>query len=370
MVIGLVGWFPRSPGCRVGPQHPGRSRRMVLRPAVLQCAAGRHGGGAAGPGADRSTRHGLRSLGGLSTDRVGERHLRGPAVRRQPARHVPGPVCARRTFHRALCHHAERSAAREGGSADLVAGESSPARSTSTPGRAQTSAGLPPAASCSFWRTHLRPPTRPTTCWTRSAAPRPRCHARYSSAPSPSRSSSSSRPSSVALPDWTGPRKIFVLSAAIVSAWRCRARDRQRLQWLPRRHGDQRTRLRDVAGRRPGARRRRAAEPGRVREGPRRVEHCRALPFAIAPAIAPAILAIGGGSYSVLYALAGVCAIIGAVASFPGRRPMRPTMSSSGRRTDQCWRGCGPLRFHCGGLALALIEHGMAGTRRASKRRR
>jgi MFS family permease len=42
-----------------------------------------------------------------------------------------------------------------------------------------------------------------------------------------------------------------------------------------------------------------------------------ALPFSIAPAIAPAILAIGNGSYSVLYAVAGVCAIIGAVAILP-----------------------------------------------------
>ena len=42
-----------------------------------------------------------------------------------------------------------------------------------------------------------------------------------------------------------------------------------------------------------------------------------ALPFSIAPAIAPAILAIGSGSYSVLYAVAGVCAIIGAFAILP-----------------------------------------------------
>jgi MFS family permease len=42
-----------------------------------------------------------------------------------------------------------------------------------------------------------------------------------------------------------------------------------------------------------------------------------ALPFAIAPAIAPAILAIGGGSYGVLYAVAGVCAILGAFAILP-----------------------------------------------------
>ncbi|MDQ1620430.1 MAG: hypothetical protein QOE19_2999 [Actinomycetota bacterium] len=42
-----------------------------------------------------------------------------------------------------------------------------------------------------------------------------------------------------------------------------------------------------------------------------------ALPFSVAPAIAPAILAIGGGSYSALYAFAGVCAIIGAFAILP-----------------------------------------------------
>jgi MFS family permease len=39
-----------------------------------------------------------------------------------------------------------------------------------------------------------------------------------------------------------------------------------------------------------------------------------ALPFSIAPAIAPVILAMGGGSYGVLYAVAGLCAIIGAFA--------------------------------------------------------
>ncbi len=45
-----------------------------------------------------------------------------------------------------------------------------------------------------------------------------------------------------------------------------------------------------------------------------------ALPFALAPALAPAILAIGGGSYGVLYMVAGVCAIIGAAAILPVRR--------------------------------------------------
>jgi MFS family permease len=45
-----------------------------------------------------------------------------------------------------------------------------------------------------------------------------------------------------------------------------------------------------------------------------------ALPFSLAPAIAPAILAVGGGSYGVLYAVAGLCAIIGAFAIVPVRR--------------------------------------------------
>ena len=45
-----------------------------------------------------------------------------------------------------------------------------------------------------------------------------------------------------------------------------------------------------------------------------------ALPFTVAPALAPAVLAIGGGRYGVLYAVAGVCAVIGAVAILPVRR--------------------------------------------------
>lgn len=45
-----------------------------------------------------------------------------------------------------------------------------------------------------------------------------------------------------------------------------------------------------------------------------------ALPFSLAPAIAPAILAISSGSYGVLYAVAGVCALVGALAIVPLRR--------------------------------------------------
>ena len=42
-----------------------------------------------------------------------------------------------------------------------------------------------------------------------------------------------------------------------------------------------------------------------------------AFPFAVAPAVAPAILAISDGSYGVLYAVAGVCALAGAAAILP-----------------------------------------------------
>lgn len=42
-----------------------------------------------------------------------------------------------------------------------------------------------------------------------------------------------------------------------------------------------------------------------------------ALPFAVAPAIAPALLELGNGSYAVLYAVAGACALCGAVVVAP-----------------------------------------------------
>jgi hypothetical protein len=42
-----------------------------------------------------------------------------------------------------------------------------------------------------------------------------------------------------------------------------------------------------------------------------------ALPFSVAPGVAPVILALGNGSYGVLYAVVGVWAILGAVAILP-----------------------------------------------------
>jgi MFS family permease len=45
-----------------------------------------------------------------------------------------------------------------------------------------------------------------------------------------------------------------------------------------------------------------------------------ALPFSVAPAIASAVLAVSGGSYGALYAVAGVCAFAGATAILPVKR--------------------------------------------------
>ena len=114
------GRFPRHPRGRAGTQHRGGPRRMVPRPAVLQRAARRHGGGAARPGPGRSTRPGRRCPGCLHAYRVGVRHLPGQAVHRQPARHVPGAVRDRRVFHPALRGHAEGSPPGQGRQTHLV----------------------------------------------------------------------------------------------------------------------------------------------------------------------------------------------------------------------------------------------------------
>ncbi len=45
-----------------------------------------------------------------------------------------------------------------------------------------------------------------------------------------------------------------------------------------------------------------------------------ALPFSVAPAVAPAVLALGDGSYGVLYGVAAACALLGAMAILPVRR--------------------------------------------------
>ena len=222
MVIGLVGGSARHPRRRAGAQHPGRPDRMVHRPAVLQRPARRPGGGAAGPGPDRSTRPGLRCPGRLPAHRVGERHLPGPAVHRQPARHVPGPVRDRRVLHPALRGHAERSPAGQGGQADLVAAGvrqhvlRQPAEEPGLrlglrqPLHARPGLRLPD---------HL--PGLLPAGQDRQRRGR-RAHDRYSSAPSPSPSSSSPRPSSAAgSPTGRADGRSSSSPRRSCTAWRC-----------------------------------------------------------------------------------------------------------------------------------------------------
>jgi MFS family permease len=45
-----------------------------------------------------------------------------------------------------------------------------------------------------------------------------------------------------------------------------------------------------------------------------------ALPFSVAPAVAPLVLTLGDGSYGVLYAVAGACSLLGGLAILPVRR--------------------------------------------------
>ncbi len=45
-----------------------------------------------------------------------------------------------------------------------------------------------------------------------------------------------------------------------------------------------------------------------------------ALPFSIGPALAPLVLSVGSGSYQALYAVAGVCALLGAAAILPVKK--------------------------------------------------
>ena len=199
---------------------------------------------------------------------------------------------------------------------------SSRVRSTSTPGRARISRGPSPADSCSSWLTPSSPRIRPIYLLNKLGS---------AEADVPQQIFLGTLAQSVLvvlasliggrLSDRTGRRKVFVLVASIVYGFALfvlaaatavngffvgmaisglgfgvyTAVDLALVtQVLPdEEHAAKDLGVFNIAG---------------------------ALPFAIAPAIAPAILAAGGGSYSVLYTVAGLCAVIGAFAVLPVRR--------------------------------------------------
>ena len=148
------GRFPRHPRRRGGTQHPGRPRRMVHRPAVLQRAARRHWWRCC---PTRSRPLNAAMVAGvlgvcLPIASVSGTFLVQLFTGNQLVMFLA--PCAIGGFFILLfavtLHDRRLAAARP---ADLVAAGDSPARSTSTPGRARTSPGRSPAASCSCWPT-------------------------------------------------------------------------------------------------------------------------------------------------------------------------------------------------------------------------
>ena len=124
------------------------------------------------------------------------------------------------------------------------------------------------------------------------------------------------------LSDWAGRRKVFVALAAVVYAARATARRGcRRPRRLPGRHGGRRRRASGCTW--PSTSpswstcSRTVVRSPRISASSTSPARC---PFAIAPAVAPVVLAVGGGSYSVLYAVAAGCAVVGALAILPIRR--------------------------------------------------
>ena len=174
MVVGLVGGSVGILVVALAPNIPVVLVGMVHRPGVLQRAARRPGRGAARPGPGRATRHGRRHPRRLRARRVGGRHLPGQGVHRQPGRHVPGSVRGRRRS--SSCSSPSRCTTGGLAAADKPTWslrELAEHVLRQPADAARTSRGRSPAASCSSWPTRSWSPTRRTTCWTSSAAPKP-----------------------------------------------------------------------------------------------------------------------------------------------------------------------------------------------------
>ena len=194
IVIGLVGgsvWHPpRRAGAqpRRRPRSGGASPRCSTTPCSPRsspCSPTR----SPPPSAARGRGH----PGRLPAHRVGRAAPSSYTVRRQSARHVPGPVRDRRVAVLLFTIGLDDRRLRRGEQAGLVAAGTGQARSTSTPAEPRLRLGLPrplPARSGLRLPHHL-PGLLPDA--RRSAAPRPTCRTRSSSAPLSSPSSSSPR---------------------------------------------------------------------------------------------------------------------------------------------------------------------------------
>ena len=292
---------------------------MVHRPAVVQRPARRNGGGAARPGFGRSARPGRRVLGVcLPIASVSGTFLVQLFTGNQLA--MFGAVCDRRVLHPALRDQAERSPTGQGGQAALVAAR--------------------------VRQLVLRQPAEPSFAWAFASrfvfvlayAFVTTYQAYYlldkigsAEADVPQQIFLGTLAQSTVvvaaslvggrLSDWTGRRKIFVFTASIVYGLAMFV-----LAVASNFNGF----LVGMAISGLGFGMYMAVDLALVADVlPNKDNAAKdlgvlniagALPFTVAPAIAPAILAIGGGSYGVLYGFAGACAILGAVAILPVKR--------------------------------------------------
>ena len=184
------------------------------------------------------------------------------------------------------------------------------------PRKNPTSRGCSPAGSCSSWPTRSSPPTRPITCSSMSAAPRDEVPRRVFIG-----TLVMSTVVVVAsllggwLSDLAGRRKVFVGAASAVFGLA--------MFVIAVATGFEgflvgmaiaglgfglymAVDLALVADVLP--------DPGSAAKDLGVMNIAGALPSAVAPALAPAILAMSSGSYGVLYAVAGLCAVVGAAA--------------------------------------------------------
>ena len=100
--------------------------------------------------------------------------------------------------------------------------------------------------------------------------------------------------------------------------------------------------LRLVHGRRPGTGGRRAPRPGSAAKDLGVMNIAGALPSSVAPALAPAILAVGGGSYGVLYAVAGPAQSSAPARSAREARSLTAEKGPAGRRGREARVGAAP----------------------------
>jgi hypothetical protein len=310
----------RDPDRGHGTLHRDRPPRLVHLPGLLQRHPGRTGRGPSRPGAHQPTRSRLGDARALCPGGVGDRDLPGPLVRPVAPAHVHRALSPRRGCDPRLRQPPPRPTAVPGRQASLVpagAGDHVLRRSSMQPG---LRLGVPqpvPAGDGLCVPRHLSGLLPDGSGGNRGVGgAAPGVPGDGGAVRGARRGLTGGRPA--VGPDRTAQglrhRRSRSLRVRAVRHRRC-----GRLQRLPGRHGPQRDRLRHLHGRRPALVVDVLPDDHSAAKDLGVLNIAGALPFAVAPALAPALLAIGNGSYGFLYAVAGGCALLGAAAVVPVR---------------------------------------------------